>query len=148
MSKVFNFELLTKNIPKISAICDRAFDEFDAKFSIDGNKSKYDVLNVSAKIFNGVMMRCFFGSDQIKDEIKGLKYEEFLVKTTSEASILALSPLMVFMGRIAWKLGLTAQIREAKDNVRLMRQKAVEIIKKRSEEVASAPLNSNCSDII
>lgn len=39
---------------------------------------------------------------------------------------------MVFMGKIAWKLGLTKQIREAKDNVRLMRAKAVEIIKKRS----------------
>lgn len=34
MSKVFNFELLTKNIPKIAAICDKAFEEFDTRFSI------------------------------------------------------------------------------------------------------------------
>lgn len=53
-------------------------------------------------------MRCFFGSDQIEDEIKGLKYEEFVVKATSEASLLGMKPLMVFMGKIAWKLGLTS----------------------------------------
>ena len=107
MSKVFNFDLLTKNIPEICAICDRIFNKIDEKFSIEGNKSKFDVMKVSASIFNGVIMKCFLGSEQIEDEIKGLKYEEFVIKTTSEASKLSVTPLMVFMGKIAWKLGLT-----------------------------------------
>lgn len=60
------------------------------------------------------MMICFFGTDQIKVEINGKSYTDFLVKTISEAATLGVTPLMVFIGKFAWKFGLTSQIRQCK----------------------------------
>lgn len=57
------------------------------------------------------MLICFFGTDQIKGDIRGINYIDFLVKTVSEAATLGVTPLMVFIGKLAWKLGLTSQIR-------------------------------------
>ena len=52
-------------------------------------------------------MKCFFGSSQIKDEIKGMKFEEFLLQVISEAYFLGLKPIMTHFGKVAWKLSLT-----------------------------------------
>jgi cytochrome P450 len=34
ISKVFNFDLIKANIPKINAICDRWLDEFDQTYKM------------------------------------------------------------------------------------------------------------------
>lgn len=60
---------------------------------------------------------------------------------------MATTPLMVFMGKLAWKLGLTKRIREVKENVGIMRQKAEEIIEARTKEVLNSP-RDKCTDII
>jgi cytochrome P450 len=67
MSKVFNFDLIKGNIAKIADICDKCYDKFDSDHKISENKVKYDTINLSANIFNGVMMKCFFGHDHIND---------------------------------------------------------------------------------
>ena len=78
-------------------------------------------------------MKCFLGVDQIEENVKGMKYEDFFVFAISEAVKLATTPLMVFMGKLAWKLGLTKKIREVKENAEIMRKKAVEIIEARTK---------------
>jgi cytochrome P450 len=67
MSKVFNFDLIKGNIQKIAEICDKCYDKFDSNHKVSENKVKYDTLKLSANIFNGVMMKCFFGHDHIDD---------------------------------------------------------------------------------
>jgi cytochrome P450 len=75
LSKVFNFDLIKENISKISEICDICFDEYDETHKVGDRRYKYDTLGLSVRIFNGVVMKCFFGSDNVKEKIGGLKYE-------------------------------------------------------------------------
>lgn len=84
-------------------------------------------------------MNCFFGANQIKEKVKGMTYESFFVEAISEATVLAMTPLMVLIGKIAWKLGLTKRIREVKENVGIMRKMAHQIIETRTKEVLSSP---------
>ena len=73
---------------------------------------KYDTMNLSANIFNGVMMKCFFGHDQTNIQIgEGKNYAQFAVETISEVADLNSSPLIVFFAKFAWKIGLTTRIR-------------------------------------
>lgn len=37
-------------------------------------------------MFSGIMMKCFFGYDNLDEEVAGVKYDEFMVNTMSEAS--------------------------------------------------------------
>jgi len=55
------------------------------------------------------------------------------MKALSEATDLALDPLIASCGEFAWKSGLTARIRQLNHMIALMRAKAAEIIKKRTE---------------
>ncbi len=73
-SKIFNFDLVKENIEEMSQICDRYFDLFDSENKKDKNVIKYDVHTLSTRIFSGIMMKCFLGTDQVKDRIKGLQY--------------------------------------------------------------------------
>lgn len=66
MSKLFNFELIIKNIPEICALCDKYFDYFDERSKVGENSFKYDPRSFGTKLFNGVIMRCFLGTNQIK----------------------------------------------------------------------------------
>jgi cytochrome P450 len=75
LSKVFNFDLIQENIPKISEICDRCLNDFDEGNKTGDKQYKYDTLKLSSRIFNGVVMKCFFGSDQVNEKIEDLTYE-------------------------------------------------------------------------
>ena len=52
------------------------------------------------------------------------------------------------MGKQAWNLGLTAKIRESKECVALMRNKADEILKERSKVIMNSPKKDKITDII
>jgi cytochrome P450 len=69
LSKVFNFDLIKENIPKIVEICNKCYEKFDESHKVSENKVKYNTLSMSANIFNGVIMKCFFGHDHINDQI-------------------------------------------------------------------------------
>ena len=69
MSKVFNFDLIKENIPKIAEICDKSFEDFEKDKSITQKQCKYDVSKLSALIFSEIMLKCFLGSSsQVKVE--------------------------------------------------------------------------------
>lgn len=42
---------------------------------MEGNKVKYDLRHLAAKIANGVVVKCFLGVDQPKEQEKGVDYE-------------------------------------------------------------------------
>ena len=45
-----------ENIPKIADICDRWLEKLDNDFAFGENRTKFDPLNLSVKLFNGIMM--------------------------------------------------------------------------------------------
>lgn len=65
MSKVFDFDLVKDNTSKICEICDRCYDRYEKNYQVGENTFKYDPVDISSNIFNGVMMKCFFGSDLV-----------------------------------------------------------------------------------
>lgn len=68
-----------------------------------------------AKLANGVVLKCFLGVDQPKEEeMGGIDYEELVVHVIEEAALLSLDPIMSFFGKYAWIFGLTKQIRHLK----------------------------------
>ena len=71
ISKVFSFDLIKENIPKIVETCNRCYEEFDQRYRRENGKYIYSVLNLSAKIFNGVMMTRYFGMDRLNEKIEG-----------------------------------------------------------------------------
>ena len=79
---------------------------------------------LAAKIANGVILRCFLGVDQPKEEDEGVNYEELVVHVIEEATLIALDPVMALFGRAAWFLGLTKDIRHLKKSVAFMRKKS------------------------
>jgi dissimilatory sulfite reductase (desulfoviridin) alpha/beta subunit len=66
---VFNFDLVKDNISKISEICNKSFDVYEERSKIGENKFQYFIGRVGAKMFSGVMMKCFFGNDNLDEEI-------------------------------------------------------------------------------
>jgi hypothetical protein len=112
LSKIFNFDLITLNIPKMVETCNKCFDKYEANYMISENILQINNYKMCSGIFNGVMMKCFFGNDYINDTIgDGKNYPEFIVDTISEASDLTLNPLIAFFGKFAWKIGITPKIR-------------------------------------
>jgi cytochrome P450 len=63
ISHAFNFDLLKQNIPKICNICDRKFADLEKGSNIKEGEFSYKLINLGNRMFNGVMMACFFGSD-------------------------------------------------------------------------------------
>lgn len=86
---MFNFDLVKDNISKISDICNKSFDVYEERCKVGDNKFQYFIGKVGAKMFSGVMMKCFFGNDNLDEEILGVKYDEFMIKTMGEASELS-----------------------------------------------------------
>jgi hypothetical protein len=148
MSKVFNFDLLKENIPKVIEICDKAMNFFDKSSNVSENTFKYDPVGLSSRMFNGVMMKCFFGSDQVEDEIDGKNFEELVLDVAAESSQISFDILMVLFGKLAWALAPKANIRRVKEKVRLLRVKITEILKKRMQEVLNSPKKEKYTDII
>ncbi len=84
MSKVFNFDLITLNISKMVETCDKYFNRYETNNMVSENKVKINNYKMCSGIFNGVMMKCFFGKDYIDDTIgDGENYPEFIIKTMS-----------------------------------------------------------------
>lgn len=104
LSKVFNFDLITLNIPKMVDTCNRCFERYEKAHMIDERRLKVDNYKMASGIFNGVMMKCFFGNDYIDDTVGGKIYPEFITETIAEASELTLDPLIASLGKLAWNL--------------------------------------------
>lgn len=101
-----------ENIPKMVEICNKCFDLYEEKHMISEGVLKINTFKLSAGIFNGVMMKCFFGNDCINHTIgDGKNYPQFVMETVAEAADLTLTPLIIFFGEFAWKIGLTPKIR-------------------------------------
>lgn len=112
MSKIFNFDLIALNVPKMVEICNKCFDKYEANHMASENVLKINNFKMSSGIFNGVMMKCFFGKDCINDTIgDGKNYPEFILDTIAEASDLTLDPFIALLGKFAWKVGITPKIR-------------------------------------
>lgn len=65
------------------SLCDKYLQYFDERSKIGENAYKYDVKKYGTSLFNGIIMKCFLGVDQIKEDVKGMKYEDFFVYTIS-----------------------------------------------------------------
>lgn len=66
----------------------------------------------------------------------------------NNASHVSVSPLILLLGRLPYKLGLTKQIREVKEAVGIFRGISNEFIEKRTKEVKSTQTKERSSDII
>lgn len=65
-----------------------------------------------------------------------------------DANIISVSIPMMIFGKTAYRYGVTAKIREVKENIKILKSIASEMIKKRSEEIAKGKISNNPSDII
>ena len=63
MSKVFNFELLTKNTDKICSVFDKYYDLFDKKYIGQDNTIRFSPQELGSYMFHSTILRCFFGCD-------------------------------------------------------------------------------------
>ena len=66
ISKVFTFELLKANIPKISEICDKVLDEMEAENKTGDNEYQFLIKEIGPIIFGSVIIKCFLGIDDPK----------------------------------------------------------------------------------
>jgi cytochrome P450 len=71
ISKMFQFDYVKANIPKINQICDRWLDKYEKNSKSEDNKYRFEMLGFSASFFNGVIMECFLGVDQTEEEVNG-----------------------------------------------------------------------------
>lgn len=63
MSKVFNFELLTKNTDKICSVFDKYYDLFDKKYIGQDKTIRFCPKDLGSYMFHSTILRCFFGCD-------------------------------------------------------------------------------------
>ena len=80
-------------------------------------------------------MRCFFGCDEVDRRVNGKCFEDALIQLVTRAAALSLSPFMILFGKIAFKIGLTKEVREVKRDIQTFRNILVEIMKKRVSEI-------------
>ncbi len=84
MSKVFSFELVSLNIPKMIETADKCFEKYESDHMVSENKLQIMNYKMCSGIFNGIMMKCFFGNDCINDTIAdGKSYPEYICETMS-----------------------------------------------------------------
>ena len=79
------------------------------------------------------MMRCFFGGEPIDDKIKGESFEVFINNLIGEANLVSVSPLVLFLGKYAFKLGVTPSIRRVSEGIDIFRAIARKFVDKRVE---------------
>lgn len=108
MSKLFNFELLKANIPKIVNICNFSLDRFDKRNQKAQGEFEYDINKLSASIANIIMLQCFFGCDNMELEIEGKELGDFITGLLNKAGDFALDPLTILFGQFAFKFGMTS----------------------------------------
>lgn len=71
LAQIFTFDMVKENIGNICRTCDEAFELFDKKFKCEDQTVRYNIKLLGAKIFNKIIMTCFFGVDQIDEPVEG-----------------------------------------------------------------------------
>ena len=107
ISKAFSFDLLKENIPKVAEISNKWMDRFEKEYEYQQGKVKFDPLGLGVRIFNGVIMKCFFGCDAIQEKVKGKSFEEFTVNMFTNVGKLFKDIIFLLFGKMAVKYGLS-----------------------------------------
>lgn len=92
---------------------------------------------MATQIFNKVLMRCFFGCDVVNRKVNGKSFEDALISLVTRAAALSMNTFMLMFGKIAYKIGLTKEIRDIKRDISAFRSILVEIMKKRVNEIVN-----------
>jgi cytochrome P450 len=107
ISKIFHFDHIKANIPKINQICDRWLDKYEKNSKSEDNKDRFEMLGFSASVFNGVIMECFLGVDQTEEEVNGQRLEDMMVEAIVKTYVAGENPFLITFGKIVWDLGIT-----------------------------------------
>lgn len=110
-------------------------DRFEQRHQKSVEIFSYDVRNLTEQIYNKILMRCFFGCDEVDIKVNERCFEDALTDIISRAAALSLNKFMVFCGKYAYKIGLTKEIREIKSDIDTFRERLQEIMKKRVAEI-------------
>lgn len=94
------------------------------------------------------MLKCFFGCDQVKTQVDGKPFEEFMVKMINDAALVSISPIILLFGKFAFKYGITKHIRNVKKSIAIFQAIAEEMIQKRIDEVNKEKIPDRFTDII
>jgi hypothetical protein len=86
-------------------------------------------LSLSTRIFNGVIIKCFFGGERIQEKVRGQSFDEYF----NNSSLLLRDPVIFFFGKYAYRLGLSKTIRKTKEETAIFLAIAQQIRKRRSE---------------
>jgi cytochrome P450 len=107
ISKIFHFDHIKANIPKINQVCDRWLDKYEKNSKSEDNKYRFEMLGLSASVFNGVTMECFLGVDQTEEVANGQRLEDLMVEVVVKSYVAGENPLLITFGKIVWDIGLT-----------------------------------------
>ena len=69
------------------------------------------------KILVGIMLQNFFGCNDIDQNLRGKKIGKFISDLVKEAGLLAYDPLVVFLGKYAFDLGIKKSLRNVKTDI-------------------------------
>lgn len=72
---------------------------------------------MAVRTFNGTMLKCFFGCDQVKTQVDGKPFEEFMIKMINDSALVSVSPIIILLGKFAYKHGVTKHIRNVKKSI-------------------------------
>lgn len=117
LSKVFNFDLVKGNIGEIANICDSSLDKFEENCKIDDNEYSDFGIKITANIANRIILKCFFGEDNFKEEIKGVPISNVIVEMVEDSVKISFSPLVLLFGNKAFDWNLTNQIKKYKETI-------------------------------
>lgn len=79
------------------------------------------MVNLSTKIFNRVMLQCFFGCNQLNTSISDKSFDEFIVDVVNSAIEVSSSALIILFGKLPYEYGVTKKIRKVKEAIQVYR---------------------------
>ena len=88
ISKVFNYDFITSQIPNMVTIADRIFDQIEENHQqghIEINevgKIKMELFDTMVKYTSSVVMSGFLGLDSLKEQLKGETIQSQIIKVT------------------------------------------------------------------
>jgi cytochrome P450 len=66
ISKLFTFDMLLDNIPKISEICDRVLDSFEKDSQVAEKQFCFNAKHFGEELFSSIILKCFLGVGDCK----------------------------------------------------------------------------------
>lgn len=117
--------------------------------TIDGEITyKVDILELFAGVFSNVMLECFFGSASTYQKINGQSVANFINKLNNDITLQNFElPILIFGTKFA-ELGLRKLDRDINQQIRLLRELATRLIKKRLSELDVSGPREKYQDII